>query len=70
MAKTGADGQAVVTTQLTSKRIKALQLVSVLIMSAGTVSCVAHEVGASVALWVVGGALYAYARASAWWNHG
>ena len=60
----------VVTTQATGRRFKGLQLAGVLIMSAGTVSCVAHEVGASVALWAAGGALYTYARAAAWWRHG
>ena len=60
----------VVTTQATARRFKGLQLLSVLIMSAGTVSCVAHEVGASVALWATGAALYTYARAAAWWRHG
>ncbi len=64
------DDRAVVTTQLTSKRIKGLYLVAVLLMSAGTVSCVVQEVGGSVALWLIGGGIYAYARASAWWNHG
>jgi predicted RNA-binding Zn-ribbon protein involved in translation (DUF1610 family) len=59
----------VVTTQATARRFKGLQLLAVLIMSAGTVSCVAHEIGASVALWAIGGAIYAGARAAAWWRH-
>ncbi len=60
----------VVTTQATARRFKGLQLLAVLIMSAGVASCVAQEIGASVALWAAGGALYTYARAAAWWRHG
>ena len=60
----------VITTQATARRLKGLQLLSVLIMAAGTVSCVGQEIGASMALWVTGGALYTYARSAAWWRHG
>jgi len=60
----------VITTQATARRLKGLQLVSVLICSAGTVSCVGQEIAASMALWAIGGTLYTYARAAAWWRHG
>ena len=60
----------VVTTQATGRRFKGLQLAGVLIMSAGTVSCVAQQMGGAIALWGIGCAIYTYARAAAWWRHG
>ena len=66
----GASASGVVTTQATARRFKGLQLVGVLMMAAGTVSCVAQEIGTSVALWALGACVYTYGRAAAWWRHG
>lgn len=61
---------AIVTTQQTGKRFKGAQLLGVLLCAAGTVSCVANEVGAMAGLWFIGLAVYTVARFGAWWSHG
>jgi len=60
----------VVVTEQTGKTYKGLQLLGVLIVSAGTVSCVAHDTAMSSGLWVLGIVIYVGARFGAWWNHG
>ncbi len=64
----------VVTTQLTSKRYKAAEVIGVLLILSSGVSCAATKpgdgMGTTAALLTVGLVIYLGARLGAWWNHG
>lgn len=65
----GSD-RGVVTTQQTGKEFKVIQAIGVVLILAGAVSCSAREAGAAAGLWVVGFAVFMFARIGAWWRHG
>lgn len=64
----------VVTTQLTSKRYKAAEVIGVVLILSSGVSCAAASrsdgMGTTAALLAVGAVVYFGARLGAWWNHG
>ena len=63
-----ADGK-VVTTQQTGKKYKALQLLGVVMILAGVVSCTAKETTVAVGLLAIGLLVFLGARIGAWWHH-
>ncbi len=64
----------VVTTQLTSKRYKAAEVIGVVLILSGGVSCTmanrSDGMGPTVALLSVGLVVYLGAKLGAWWNNG
>jgi hypothetical protein len=60
----------IVTTELTGKKYKKMQLLSVMLIAASVVSCVAKEPQAGAWLLIIGVGLYVSSRVGAWWNHG
>jgi hypothetical protein len=60
----------VVTVEQTGKSWKSLQMVGVVLMCVGTVTCAAHQPEASAGLWLGGFFAYVLGRVGAWWNHG
>lgn len=68
--KCGAPQRGTVTTQLTAKRYKGLQLLAALILCAGVVGIVAGgHIWGSITM-LAGLTLSLVARARAWWAHG
>jgi len=60
----------VVTTEQTGKKYKGMQLLGVMMILGGVVSCSMHEPGWSGGLFVLGLVVYAGSRMGAWWDHG
>lgn len=65
----GNAATSVVTTQQTAKKYKGAQLVGLLLICGGVVSCVGKEPLTSTGLWTVGVIVWLGARAAAWWRH-
>jgi hypothetical protein len=64
-----ADSAPVVIEQ-TRKQWKGLQLVSVVLVCLGAITCVAQAPTATAIFWVVGMVLYVASRLGAWWQNG
>lgn len=60
----------VTTTEATGKPQKLLQLIGVLFILAGAVSCSARSMQAATILLLLGLALWIIGRMAAWWHHG
>lgn len=68
--KCGNPRPGTITTQQTSKKYKAAQLISIVFFGAGMVACSMESAGASAALWVIGVSIYVAGRFGAWWDNG
>jgi hypothetical protein len=60
----------VTTTEATGKPQKMIQLIGVLCILAGVVSCTAQAPQAAALLLIVGVVLWLVGRMAAWWHHG